>query len=80
MLEAEEILIKDERVIAECRKLGITDMKQVFVDPWGVGYHESIKGKRLMQALVYMRTSPDDNQYAHPLDFNPLYGNVLTPN
>ncbi|KAI9272971.1 copper amine oxidase [Phascolomyces articulosus] len=73
MLEAEENLIKDPRVIEECRKLGITDMKQVFIDPWGVGYHESIKGRRLMQALVYMRTSPDDNQYAHPLDFNPIY-------
>ncbi|KAL1931911.1 hypothetical protein VTP01DRAFT_8967 [Rhizomucor pusillus] len=72
MLEAETAMLKDERVVEECRKLGITDMENVFCDTWGVGYHE-IKGKRLMQALVYYRTSPDDNQYAHPLDFTPLY-------
>lgn len=73
MLEAEAIMLKDERVIEECRKLEITDMENVFADTWGVGYHK-IKGKRLMQALMYYRTSPDDNQYAHPLDFTPLYG------
>lgn len=76
MLEAETAMLKDERVVEECRKLGITDMENVFCDTWGVGYHE-IKGKRLMQALVYYRTSPDDNQYAHPLDFTPLYGELL---
>lgn len=73
MLEAEKAVLQDERVIAECKKLGITDMSTVFADTWGVGYHE-IKGRRLMQALMYMRTSPDDNQYAHPLDFLPIYG------
>ncbi|KAL1931914.1 hypothetical protein VTP01DRAFT_8970 [Rhizomucor pusillus] len=72
MLEAESVMIKDERVIEECRNLGITDMKKVFIDAWGVGYHE-IKDKRLMQGLVYYRNSPDDNQYAHPLDIFPLY-------
>lgn len=73
MLEAEREILKDERVKEQCRQLGINDMSMVFADPWGVGYHE-IKGKRLVQALMYARTSPDDNQYAHPLDFNPLYG------
>nr|BAU20376.1 ethanolamine oxidase [Syncephalastrum racemosum] len=72
MLEAEQVMLKDERVIEECRKLGIEDMSMVFADTWGVGWHKT-KGKRLMQALMYMRTSPDDNQYAHPLDFTPLY-------
>ncbi|KAI9323500.1 copper amine oxidase [Dichotomocladium elegans] len=72
MLEAEKIMKEDPRVIDQCRILGITDMSMVFADTWGVGYHQ-IKGKRLVQALLYMRTSPDDNQYAHPLDFNPLY-------
>lgn len=75
MLEAEQVMLKDERVIEECRKLGIEDMSMVFADTWGVGWHKT-KGKRLMQALMYMRTSPDDNQYAHPLDFTPLYGKL----
>ncbi|ORZ03925.1 copper amine oxidase [Syncephalastrum racemosum] len=74
MIEAEKIITKDPSVIEECRKLGITDMKNVYADPWTVGYHAQFKSsKRLMQALMYMRTSPDDNQYAHPLDFVPIY-------
>ena len=73
MIEAEVAMKQDPLVIEECRKLGITDMNQVFIDPWGIGW-SNIKGKRLVQAICYLRTSPDDNQYAHPLDFNPLYG------
>ncbi|CAO3647466.1 unnamed protein product [Cunninghamella blakesleeana] len=73
MLEAEKALLKDELVIAECAKLGIHDMSLVFADCWVVGFHKEIIGKRLMQALFYTRTSQDDNQYAHPLDFFPIY-------
>lgn len=76
MLEAEKVMLKDELVIAECAKLGITDMSLVFADCWVVGFHKKITGRRLMQALFYTRTSKDDNQYAHPLDFFPIYGNV----
>ncbi|KAI9272992.1 copper amine oxidase [Phascolomyces articulosus] len=72
MIEAEQAMKKDPKVIEECRKLGIMNMDQVFIDPWGIGW-SNIKGKRLVQAICYLRTSPDDNQYAHPLDFNPLY-------
>jgi primary-amine oxidase len=76
MLEAEQAMLKDERIIEECRKCGITDMSTVFADPWAVGFveEEDLKPRRLMQALVYMRTCEDDNQYAHPLDFLPLIG------
>ncbi|KAJ2963488.1 hypothetical protein NQZ79_g1549 [Umbelopsis isabellina] len=74
MLEAEQAMLKDESIIEECRKCGITDMSTVFADPWAVGFveEEELKPRRLMQALVYMRTCEDDNQYAHPLDFLPL--------
>ena len=27
---------------------------------------------RLIQTFMYVRTSPDDNHYAHPLDFTPI--------
>ncbi|KAI8141003.1 copper amine oxidase [Fennellomyces sp. T-0311] len=72
MIEAEQAMRADKQIIAECAKLGITDMSTVFIDPWGIG-HSDIKGKRLVQAIMYLRTSPDDNQYAHPLDIHPLY-------
>ncbi|ORX47151.1 hypothetical protein DM01DRAFT_1327156 [Hesseltinella vesiculosa] len=74
MLEVEQLVLKDEKVIAECRELGITDMSSVFNDPWAIARHVSYpgRGRRLMQALMYMRTCEDDNQYVHPLDFVPI--------
>lgn len=76
MFEVEALVLKDEKVIQECRELGITDMSCVFNDPWAIARHISHpgRGKRLMQALMYMRTAEDDNQYAHPLDFVPIVG------
>jgi primary-amine oxidase len=76
MFEVEELVIKDEKVRQECLELGITDMTCVFSDPWAIARHVSHPGreKRLMQALMYMRTCEDDNQYAHPLDFVPIVG------
>lgn len=75
MIEAEKVIKTDPKIIEECRQLGITDMESVYADTWAVGYHAQLKSsKRLMQALMYIRTSPDDNQYAHPLDFVPIYG------
>lgn len=76
MFEVEQLVLKDERVIAECRELGITDMSKVFNDPWAIARHVNYpgRGRRLMQAFMYMRTCEDDNQYAHPLDFVPIVG------
>jgi primary-amine oxidase len=76
MFEVEELVIKDEKVRQECLELGITDMSTVFADPWAIARHLSHPGreKRMMQALMYMRTCEDDNQYAHPLDFVPIVG------
>ena len=28
--------------------------------------------KRVIQLFMYMRNHPDDNHYAHPLDFTPV--------
>ncbi|KAI9499304.1 copper amine oxidase [Zychaea mexicana] len=79
MLEAEQMMIKDERIIEECRQLGVTDMSMVKIDPWAVGFYHADKDvakqdkRRIMQGLMYCRTSEDDNQYAHPLDFTAIY-------
>jgi primary-amine oxidase len=76
MFDVEELVIKDPKVHQECRELGITDMSNVFADPWAIARHVAHPGreKRMMQALMYMRTCEDDNQYAHPLDFVPIVG------
>ncbi len=76
MFEVEELVLKDPRVIEECRLLGINDMSTVFNDPWAIARHLKYTGteKRLMQAFMYIRTCEDDNQYAHPLDFIPIIG------
>jgi primary-amine oxidase len=58
------------QVIEACKGLGITDMSKVFFDGWAIGVDERWGSeRRLQQALAYYRTSPSDNQYAHPLDF-----------
>lgn len=74
MFEVEALVLKDPRVIEECRLLGITDMSTVFNDPWAIARHVKYTGaeKRLMQTFMYIRTCEDDNQYAHPLDFIPI--------
>ncbi|KAG0761038.1 hypothetical protein G6F60_003551 [Rhizopus arrhizus] len=74
MIDIEKVILKSDKVRQECSELGIVDMSSVFADPWAVGRHLSYPGreKRLMQAFVYMRTSEEDNQYAHPLDFVPI--------
>lgn len=76
MFDVEQLVMKDEKVRRECLELGITDMSQVFSDPWAIARHVAHPGreKRMMQALMYMRTCEDDNQYAHPLDFVPIVG------
>ncbi|KAF9881752.1 peroxisomal copper amine oxidase [Colletotrichum karsti] len=67
----ESVTRKDPRVIQACREIGIYDMSKVFIDAWAIGFdHRWGTDRRLQQGIVYYRNSPDDNQYAHPLDFS----------
>lgn len=66
----ERVAREDPRVIEACREIGITDMSKVYFDAWAIGIDERWGfERRLQQALPYYRSSPRDNQYAHPLDF-----------
>ncbi|KAI8475788.1 MAG: copper amine oxidase [Monoraphidium minutum] len=71
---AEEIILKDKRVMAMvAERYGITDPALIVFDPWTLhGTPAGYEGRRLMQGFLYVRTSPDDNEYAHPLDLLPL--------
>ena len=57
---------------AAARKRGITDMSLVMVDPWSAGYYgdepETDRGRRLSRALCWVKDSPTDNGYAHPIE------------
>ncbi|GAB4818794.1 hypothetical protein N2152v2_005840 [Parachlorella kessleri] len=49
-------------------RYGITNMDEVACDPWYSGYRYGHPDGRIMQFILYQRTSPADNFYAHPLD------------
>lgn len=51
------------------RRRGITDHDLVMVDPWGAGFWgiDSEEGRRLVRGAAYVRSSPTDNGYAHPI-------------
>ncbi|MFL5626079.1 MAG: primary-amine oxidase, partial [Ktedonobacteraceae bacterium] len=52
------------------RKRGITDMDLVMVDSWPAGYYgkDDDASRRLSRPLVFVRFSPGDNGYAHPVE------------
>ena len=55
---------------AALRKRGISDPSLVMVDPWSAGdygFHEE-KGRRLVLARCFVRSSATDNGYARPLE------------
>src|SRR5258707_1330416 len=55
---------------AAMRKRGITDFDLCIVDPWSAGNFliEAENGRRLSRALTWVRTQPDDNGYARPVE------------
>lgn len=71
--EAEKICKADAKVCAMlAERYGITDVEaDVACDPWSVHEHGDLKG-RLVQLFLYKRLSPNDNQYAHPIDMVPV--------
>lgn len=44
MFEVEALVLKDPRVIEECKLLGIIDMSTVFNDPWAIARHIKYTG------------------------------------
>jgi primary-amine oxidase len=66
--EAEQACINDPGYREAVAKRGITDLSLLMVDPWSAGAYEDSEGRRLTRALTWVRASPDDNGYAHPLE------------
>jgi primary-amine oxidase len=59
---------------AAMRKRGITEFELCIVDPWSAGNFgiADERGRRLSRALTWLRSRPDDNGYARPVQ------NVIT--
>jgi len=55
---------------AAMAKRGLHDPEQIQIDPWPAGAfgspHE--KGRRICRCLAYVRTGPEDNGYARPVE------------
>ncbi|KXZ45138.1 hypothetical protein GPECTOR_58g587 [Gonium pectorale] len=69
--EAEAIAKADPRVVQLLReRYGVADLDLVCCDPWSI--HASPVDERAIQCFMYLKTCPEDNAYAHPLDMTPI--------
>jgi primary-amine oxidase len=67
---AEEAIKADPRFREAMARRGVVDMELVQVDPWSAGYYGDAAeiGRRLTRAYAWVRQSPTDNGYAHPVE------------
>ncbi|MEM7524582.1 MAG: primary-amine oxidase [Pseudomonadota bacterium] len=76
MVQAEEFMSIEEAVkkhpdfVAACAKRGVTDMSLVCVDPWSAGSFGAPDeaGRHISHTFAWVRSSPTDNLYAHPIE------------
>ena len=69
--ECEQAVKASPEFQAALHKRGITNFDLLMVDPWSAGnYHgtEEEKAQRLSRALSWVRSDPNDNGYAHPIE------------
>jgi primary-amine oxidase len=68
-----ELVVRNSPLFQEAlRKRGVTDPDLVMVEPWSAGMYgtelDEEQGLRRMRALCFVRSEPNDNGYARPLD------------
>ena len=70
--ECEEAARKSPAFRDALKKRGIEDLSLVMIDAWSAGHYgnepEEDRGKRLVRALSWVRSSATDNGYAHPIE------------
>ena len=69
-LEIEGAVKSDPRFIEACVKRGVTDMDLVCVDPWSAGSFggKEEAGRHISHTFAWVRSSANDNFYAHPIE------------
>jgi primary-amine oxidase len=70
VLEVERVVKAHPDFQSTLAKRGITNLDLVMVDSWPAGYYgpEDASTRRLGRPLVFVRTDPTDNGYAHPVE------------
>ncbi len=74
-MQIEDAVKADPRFIEACAKRGLTDMSLICIDPWSAGNFgvEGEEGRHLSHAFCWVKSSENDNLYAHPIDgINPV--------
>ncbi len=69
-MEVENAVKADPRFLAALTRRGIDDLDLVTVDPWSSGNFAVPEeaGRRISHVFCWLRNSPLDNQYAHPIE------------
>ena len=71
-IECEEAVKRSPLFLDALKKRGASDVSLVMVDPWSAGAYgtepEGDKVRRLSRALCWIRSEPNDNGYARPID------------
>jgi primary-amine oxidase len=70
-LSCEEVVRADSRWQEAMTERGITDFGLTMIDPWASGYRgpeDDPAGRRLARPLTFVRSEPEDNGYARPVE------------
>ncbi len=70
-MACEDVVRNDERWQAAMRRRGVSDFSLAMLDPWASGYtgpDDAPSGRRLARPLTFLRSKPDDNGYARPVE------------
>ncbi|BBB02211.1 putative copper amine oxidase [Actinacidiphila reveromycinica] len=75
----EEIVHRDERWLAAMRRRGLTDVRQLRVNPLSAGVAgPGEDGRRLQRCFTFLQKTPDDLGWAHPVDGVTVVVDVVT--
>ncbi|MGI8551816.1 MAG: primary-amine oxidase [Dehalococcoidia bacterium] len=69
-LASDRAIRDDPRWQAAMRQRGVDHFELAMVDPWSAGYYgpEDDPERRLIRALTWIRSSPEDNGYSRPIE------------
>ncbi|CCH89603.1 Primary amine oxidase [Modestobacter italicus] len=70
-MACEDVVRADPDWQAAMRARGVEDFSLVMLDPWASGYtgpDDHPSGRRLARPLTFVRSKPDDNGYARPVE------------
>ena len=70
-MACEDVVRGDERWRQAMRLRGVEDFSLAMIDPWAAGYTgpaDSAAHRRIARPLTFVRSGPDDNGYARPVE------------